>query len=235
MKNKNREYRKKYGDIGVKIGMVCFLSCIIAAILLYPEGITSKLGAIVALIFSGAMILLMIVDLIIVKYTEQGMSLSMCKKTSHGMYQCIFFDPVSNKSITFLMQKPITFDLVENQIYKVVVARGGVRPMIMDVLGVENDANVINELKTQTIDQQLSLMEYNEQVFKQQEAVNDVTTTANQIKSVANKIKAIIGLLIGGFFIYGGFHSVDTSSMVLSFGFGGLIILLMLSNLLSQK
>lgn len=235
MESKNWKYKKKYGDIGIKIVMILFFIGILAVIIGYPEGLTSSLGGLVAIIFSIFMISIIAIDLIFVKYSEQNMVLSKCEQGPNSVCNCVFFDPVSNKSVRFLMTKPIIFDLVENQVYTVVVARSANKPMIMDVIGVENSEPVINEFKAQSIVQKLSLMEYQEQETKQAEIATNVATTATKVAVVINIIKAIFGILIGGFIIYSGFKSADTTSMISCFIFGGVFVLVCLASIIRKK
>lgn len=147
MNDNNRENKKKYGDVGLKIGVICFFGFIITVILCFPDKINNPIGAIIALVAAIVIISLAIIDIIVVQYYEQSMILSKCQKTYNGMIKCVFTDLNTNRSISCLIRKPITFDLIESLVYKVVVSRSGIRTIIIDVVGVERDINAINAFK----------------------------------------------------------------------------------------
>ena len=82
MIDKHKKYKKEYGQTGVKIVAILFCLGFAGIILGFPENITSKFGAIVALLFIGFMLTILILDLIRTKYDDAIMILSECKKIS---------------------------------------------------------------------------------------------------------------------------------------------------------
>ena len=62
MVDKHKKYKKEYGQTGVKIVTILFCLGFAVVILASPENITSKFGAIVALLFISFMLTILILE-----------------------------------------------------------------------------------------------------------------------------------------------------------------------------
>ena len=233
--NKQKEYKKKYGQTGVKIVTILFCLSFAVVILATPENITSKLGAIVALLLISSMLTLLILDLVRTKYDDAIMILSECKKISKHTYECVFYDEQTDRSIGFVNKRMLGLELEKEKSYRVVFSRYGEKIMILDIIGTIKSEIISPESTFDEQERKISLMEYKqEQAIKAEKAAKLVDTTL-KVVGVAEMIKGIVIGLVGVFFIICSFNSKDTFSMIVSLVFGTLFVIGALIGIFRKK
>lgn len=233
--NKQKEYKKKYGDVGVKTFMIIFFSMVIFLIVAFPENITSNIGALVGVLFAIFMIIILGIDLFFTKYEDTYMKLTKCNLFSPNAYRCLFYSPKTGKSTEFICTRELGFELEVNKTYKV-VALSGAKNMVFDILEPINDEDIPYEFKSSEYEQKISMMEHNEEKEIAKERNKKIINSVNSLASISHKIQVMIVALIGaGCIFIGLFKSADTMTTIVFTIFGTVLLILSISNLRKSK